>query len=339
MKIFSDKKKLIQVLFISAITLLVIDFAAGKLFEPVKEKDHISISLPEADSLFKSSLKSLGIDEKLIRLKKKKGSQETKDYRVTVPDDLPIPLIVMEVKNKFEQSDVKINFNEKKIGGKTNLTIANNDDEIILSSEFDYDKTIFRSGGHIAFVLEGFDKLDEQNIRVLLSAPEQFGILLTPSKNNKKLADSLSRYRKEYLVLFNDDITELEFKLSESYTPKRLDGSLKSIIENFGRSVCITIDEQSDLYKSEVNEYLKKYFESRKISFVLKKSMIQPEGSSADDKIKSFEDKLDLLSLGGTKIFLIRADEFLSYLPSIVKYRKVGYKFVNPSEVLQSLID
>lgn len=339
MKILSDKKKLIQVLFISAITLLVIDFAVGKLFITAKSENQISISLSEADSLFKSSLKSLGIDEKLIKLKKKKGSKETRDYRVSVPDDLPIPLIVMEVKNKFEKPDVKIIFKEKKIGGKTFLTLAKNDDEIILSSEFDYDKTVIRSGGHIAFVLERFDKLDEQRMRLLLSAPEQFGILLTPSKNNKKLADSLARYRKEFLVLFNDDITELEFKLSEGYSPRRLEGSLKSIIENFGRSVCITIDEQSDLYKSEVNEYLKKYFESRKISFILKKSMIQPEGSSADDKIKSFEDKLDILSLGGTKIFLIRADEFLSYLPSIVKYRKVGFKFVNPSEALQSLTD
>lgn len=334
MKILHDKKKIVQILFVSSIVLLVFNFASDKLFKHTDAASLPSISINEADSLFISSLKSLGINENQVKPKKKKTTSDIKNYRIIVPNDLPIPLIVMEVKNNFKSFNVDIIFKERSIGGKTFLTVVNDENEIIIASEFDYDKTITRPGGQIAFVLEGFDKLNEQSMRVLLSAPEQFGILLTPSKNNKKLADSLTRYRKEFLVLFNDNITELEYKLSAGYSPKRIRGSLNSIIENFSRSVCMTIDEGSDIYNSELKDFIKKDLASKKILLLEKKSFFQPDGSGIEDRIKSFRNMLDELSGGGSKLILIPAEEYLSYLPEIIRFRKTGYKFVNPSEAV-----
>lgn len=331
-----DKKKIIQILFLSALLLLAGNFLAGKLITGITSGNKKEISLDAADKKFKLSLSQLGIDERLIKLKKKKSDSEPNDYKITIPADLAIPLILVELKNNFADESVEIVFNEKTIGGKTFIKLSQHDN-LLLKAEMDYDKTLLRAGGYIAFILEGFDELDEQSITALLKAPELFGILLTPSKKNLKFADSLSNYRKEVVVLLNDDINELDYKLAENYSENRLKKSIEAIIKGFKKSVCIVIDENSDLNNSSVKPLLAKEFEARKILFMNKNLIYSPVGSSIEEKLKSFDEMLDKTKNNLSKAVLVDADEFLSYMPEIIRYRKIGYKFVNPSEVLRKL--
>lgn len=335
---YLDKKKIIQILFISAILLLIGNLITGKLIPEVKSGVKNEISLLAVDNKFKASLLMLGLDETLLKPKKKKQDEDSKHYRITIPNDLSIPLIIIELENEFADDNVEIVSEEKIIGGKTIFKITQQN-KVLLNAEMDYEKSLLRTGGFIAFVLEGFDELDGQTISVLLRAPELFGILLTPSKKNIKFADSLTNYRKEIVVLLDDGIEELDFKLSESYSQKRLKNSISSVVSGFKKAVCFLIDENSELHNSTVKPLLTKEFKARKISFFNKKMMVMPEGDKIQDKKRAFRKILDEAKDNKSRVILLEAEHFLTFLPEIVMYRKIGYKFVNPSEILSDLME
>ena len=112
------------------------------------------MSSTEIDSLFRLSLHSFGLLDDWI--KEIKSSKLDKSYKVKIPKDLSIPVILVEINSNFLETDVRINSVEKIFSGRTILEIKSKD-EIKLRADFDYDKSIFRSAGTAAFMLEKFE--------------------------------------------------------------------------------------------------------------------------------------------------------------------------------------
>jgi len=311
------------VVFLIAIIVLNINDSENNLIANKTE-----LKSGEIDSLFRLSLRNFGLLDDWI--KERKSSKVDNSYKVKIPKDLSIPVILAEINSNFWESGVTINSVEKKFSGRTILEIKL-EDEIKLRADFDYDKNIFRSAGTAAFILENFE-LSSFEDSLLLEIPEPFSSLLIPSAENLVLSKYIIDKQKTFSLLLNDDIPELKYKLKDSYSQKRLKGSLLSIINDFSFAIYFFIDDQSDLFNSTVFSYLKDELVKRKIKIVKLSYLQKLNFSEMNLLISSFDTFMKNTEEGESITFLISADNFRKLLPEIKQYRKVGYKILHPSE-------
>ena len=331
MKFNFNNKSALQILFGAALILLipnlVLDIIDNKN-NSISSKTELSSA--EIDSLFRLSLHSFGLLDDWIKVSK--SSKVDKSYKVKIPKDLSIPVILVEINSNFWESEVTISSVEKIFSGRTILEIKSKD-EIKLRADFDYDKSIFRSAGTAAFILENFE-LSSFEDSLLLDIPEPYSPLLIPSTENLILCKFIIDKQKTFSLLLNDDIPELKYKLKDSYSQNRLKGSLRSIINDFSSATYFFIDDRSDLFNSSVFSYLKDELAKRKIKILKLSNLQKLDFSEINVLISSFDTFMKNTREGESITFLISADNFIHLLPEIMSYGKIGYKIVHPSETL-----
>ncbi len=335
MKFKLSKKTTAQILFAAAVVLLAANIALKKFFvkstgTEVKPK----ITLEKIDSIFVASLHNYGISDDWIKERKTSRKQKVpyKSYKVLLPKDLSIPVVLTEIYSNFSGFDVRLSSKEKKPSGKSLLSILS-DDEVKLKSEFVYNDTIKRKAGKVSFLITDFE-LESTEDSVLLRVPEPFSIVLIPSKENNRLAKKINKLNKSYSLLLNDDIDDLDYKLNESYSIKRLRASIKAIANDFSKAVFFIIDDESDIYNSTAYELIRKEFLIRKIKLVKKSSFTELSYDDEDELKNIFDEYIELLNEDEGKTFIVDEDGLRTILPEIRKFRKVGYKFVHPSEIM-----
>ena len=329
MKFNFNNKSVLPILFGAALILLVPNLVLNILNNEDKLiSKKTTLSGSEVDSLFRLSLRSFGLLDDWI--KETKSSKADYTYKVKIPKDLSIPVILAGINSNFWESGVTINSVEKKLSGRTILEIKL-EDEIRLRADFDYDRNIFRSAGTAAFILENFE-LSSFEDSLLLEIPEPFSPLLIPSTENLILSKFIIDKQKTYSLLLNDDIPELKYKLKDNYSQNRLKGSLLSIINDFSSATYFFIDDQSDLFNSSIFSYMKDELIKRKIKIVKLSYLQKLNFNEMNALISSFDTFMKNTEEGESITFLISAENFENLLPEIKRYRKVGYKFVHPSE-------
>ncbi len=329
MKFNFNNKSTLQILFGAVLILLI----PNLVLDIIDNKNNLisnktELRSTEIDSLFRLSLHSFGLLDDWI--KEIKSSKFDNSYKVKIPKDLSIPVILVEINSNFWETDVTISSVEKIFSGRTILEIKSKD-EIKLRADFDYDKSIFRSAGTAAFILENFE-LSSFEDSLLLDIPEPFSPLIIPSTENLTLSKLIIDKQKTYSLLINDDISELKYKLKDSYSQNRLKRSLLSIINDFSSATYFFIDDRSDLFNSSVFSYLNNELIKRKIKIVKVSYLQKLNFSEMNVLISSFDTFMKNTAEGESITFLISADNFRNLLPIIESYRKVGYKIVHPSE-------
>jgi len=265
-------------------------------------------------------------------IKKTKNSKVISEYKVKVPSDLSIPVILAEINKNFWGNDLIINSVEKDFSGRTILNISKTN-IIQLKSEFKYDKGIHRSAGTAAFTIEDFELSNDED-SLLLQIPEPFSLLLIPSNENSKIEKFIIKKDKTYLLLLNDDISEVKYKLNEGYTRRRLRNSLLAIINTFPDASFFVIDDKSDLFLSTAYSYLQTELTKRKIKLVKLSSLQRLEYEDVNQLNNTFENFLKSAGVEESITFIITAEGFKTLLPEIERFRKIGYKFVHPSETI-----
>ncbi|GBD87230.1 hypothetical protein BMS3Abin03_01157 [bacterium BMS3Abin03] len=332
MKIKINKKTTVQLLFAAAVILLIANLVIKNFFiGKVYPQNFSLLTGQKIDSIFISSLKSYGILDEWIDVRKVSGDEKYKNYKIQVPADLSIPVILTEIYANLAGYDVNIFSQEKKPSGKSILTISVAD-EVKLKSVFNYNDAIKRIAGRVSFIINDFVLWSSED-SLLLQIPEPFSILLTPSKENTYLAEKILKMKKSYSVLLNDDISELKYKLRDNYSKNRLENSIKSLIKDYSKATFFVIDEKSDIFNSFVLQLLRNEFSRRKINLIRKDSFIHLNYDNEDELKSLFDTYLKQIKNNGGKIFLIDEDGFISLLPEIRNFRKTGYKFVHPSEI------
>jgi len=330
MKFNPNKKRVLLILFSVSSILLIANLVLNIIDEEkISSSDKTKLSNAEIDSLFLLSLHSFGLKEEWIEESTITGAD--KSYRVRVPDELSIPVILAEINLNYLKSDASISSVEKISSGKT-ILIIQSDNEFKLKAEFNYDKNIFRLAGTAAFILDHFE-LSSSEDSLLLETPEPFSALLIPSAENLVLSKFIIDKQKSYSLLLNDDIPELKYRLKDSYSENRLRSSLISIINDFSSATYFFIDDQSDLFNSAAFTFIKGELVKRNINIAKLSDLQKLDVDEIDILISSFDTFMKNTDEGESIIFLINADSFRNLLPEIKSYRKVGYKIVHPSEI------
>ncbi len=337
-----NSRKIVVSLFITVIVLLLANLTLEVLWTDKVPKPEYKkqIDAKGIERIFNESLANLGIEKNWINLQKKRrvSSSVSKNnyvsYNIAIPADLPITVVLNEIFISFKNYDVNIKSEEQKINGKTLLKISSGN-KLKLNGEFFYDKSISRDAGSIGIFITGITDLSNEKVKTLLSIPETFELLLIPSKESLRILKTLKDYKKKYGILLNDNITDLEFKLSSKYSGGRLKSSVRNILGKFYGSSIFMIDDHSNLFSSGVFPLLWKEFTKRKLKLVHEDSLSKLTNEGNNNALKDFRNRIDETKRGEEAEFIITSEEFRLLQPEIVKYRKIGYKFVLPSELIK----
>jgi hypothetical protein len=326
-KFSSSKRKIVNILFFTAVILILLNLVLDKIFlGSVKEEKELSGI--ELDNKFRTAVFNFGLETnwmKKIRLNR--NDSIFASYKIDLPADLPVILILREINESFKKDYVHVESEEERINGRTKLKISSGN-RIKLAAEFRYNFNLKRNAGEISFLLLDILNLNEKEDSVLLSSPELFKIVLIPSKASAEEARKISRYGKEYALLLNDEIPELKYSFKESYSPLRLKASVREILTDFPDLKFFIIDDNSGLYSSAVFPFIEKEFEKRKLNLLKKSSLELIEGSAAENIILRFKKITDTKE---KKTILTTVQNYFLLDPEIIKYKKIGCKFVSPS--------
>jgi hypothetical protein len=328
----SKKRKIITVLFIAAILILFANLILSIIWkESAPAADNKREIDPQAiENKFKESLLNLGLENKWI----KEGKKNSLSYNVSAPADLPITVILDEIFTSFRNFNVNIKSQEQKINGKTLLKISKKND-FELTAEFYYNKTLTRNAGKIGVYVSGINNLSKDDLLKLLSIPETFEVLLIPSKSSTEIVKILAAHKKRYGILLNDDINDLDYKLSQKYSKGRLKSSIRSIIGKFYNAAIFIIDNKSNLFSSDVYPLLKEEFDKRKINLIREDFFSDLTNESSNNALMDFRSGVEKTKRGEKAEFVMTVEELQLLQPEIIKFRKVGYKFVPPSELIK----
>jgi hypothetical protein len=333
MEIFTDKKKLIQILFGLAFVFLVANLIVNKIihyhYTPIEK----ARSAYFINSRFLVALQSYGLKsdwvKKTKRFRKEDDSLNYK-YRVEVPKDLPIALLLDEIEDSLGVNGIVIKSNELKIGGTTLLKVFSGDN-LKLQAEFNYDENIHRDAGTVGFIVKDAGQLSSSNFEKLIRLPERFALLLSPSKKTAGLQQEIISAQKEICVLISDESTDLTFKMKAGFPMDRIRNSIYSIISDYSNAAFFVLDNKSALYNSPSMSSIKKILDKSKIKYI-KLSDCSVLNSGGTDAIRNQFEKIVMLSKAKPKsILMLTPDELYSQLPELVKFRKIGYQFVRPS--------
>ena len=329
----STKRKTVYILFAVAIVLLILNLFLKKLLPKTNQEREASIlSGLEINNHFLQAVNKFGLEEDWMVVRKLSNKPDSlfSSYKIKLPPDLPIPVFISEVSNELSCDSVEIKAFEKKMGGKTKLEIYSGS-LLKLTADIDYDKELVRKRGSVGFLIENIS-FDDQEDLLLFDEPESFAVLLIPSKENKKHSKFILNKSKEFALLLDDEIGDLEFKVSESYPNSRILNSVKAIIGSFSNAIFFVFDEESELFQSKVFPVISAELEKRNIKLLLKSEFYQLENNEEKNINTSFDSLIK--DLGEEKMFILsNVEDFHLLLPEIARYRKLGFKFINPSLV------
>lgn len=333
MKIFSDKKKLIQYLFGLAFVLLIASIVVSKLVKKHYTPVEKAISAYQIKLKFRQAVLNYGIKDLWIKDDKKYKKDDDSlffKYKVEVPKDLPIALLVNEITDSLINSDVKINSLETKIGGETLIKIYSGDN-LKLQALFNYNEKIERNSGEIGIIINLVNGVDKEEFQELLKSPERFCFLLTASKSTAALPKEILQDQKEYAVLISDKNTDLDYKISKNYSTGRISNSIKAIVSDFSSSAFIVLDDESAFFKTSNMSYVIKELRKRKITLFKLSDFYYLQDANDKEAKENFRNLVIKNTGGSKKILLLSPEQYSTVKDQLVALRKKGYKFIRPS--------
>ncbi|MHC1739134.1 MAG: hypothetical protein AB9882_14095 [Ignavibacteriaceae bacterium] len=311
--------------------------------EPGKSADSInsgtSLTGAEIESHFLDVLREFDVDTLLTKGKSSKKNHYS--AKLKVPSDLPVPLILKELYNRFEKSDVVVNARDTlrknpldqknvqitilRLRGKTSGTF-----EIV----FENDEKLIRKKGELGFYINNINEIDKTEFDYLLTYPENLGFELLPTKESKDKKEVIKRNRKESGVVISDEISDIDFKVHSKYSKNRLLMSVKLLIGAFPENNYFLIDKDAEIYNSIAFAYMESEFNKRNYKIIPTYKFDYLDGESAELVLHKFKTMTTKTLEGDNVILSISYDNFMVIQDAIRGLKKKGVHIVPPSKII-----
>jgi hypothetical protein len=332
----SFPKNIALILFGIVVVLLVINLIITKYVSKDEQpKNRQALSGIEIDEAFHSALKNYGFSDVWISKKKIKNISDDSlfaSYSVKCPKDVPIHLLLLELKKIFWENEVALDAVEVVSAKKTVLKLSS-DKKLKFAAEFYYDENVIREFGTVSFLVSDLPLQNDALFNDVLNIPELFYCVLTPNSVSKKHLSDLSKAGKRFALMLNDDITELDYKLASNYSDDRILRSIKEIVGTFYSAAFFIIDDRSDLYESKKYQYIENQLKKRGVRMITtaKLETLTSGSKNIEDK---FQDFMLSIQKNDEKVLMVKADEFVVIASLLPAYRKIGYKFIYPGDII-----
>jgi len=329
-------KKIIGILLAVAVILLLVNITIGFLHEknskpPVKKE----VSTKTIDSLFVFTLKGFALDSNWVNvqfIKNTRYDSLTKVYKVNIPKDLPITVVLQSLNKTYENYKTELNSEEKVINRSSVLNIYSGDN-LKLQSTFTVDEEKLRPHAKLGFILENINDLSGKNKTALLNSYYPFDILLIPDEESDSLISEISSHNKKFAVGINDKIESKKYKM-EGQSKVLLKEAVRMIVRNYNNADLFLIDNNSELFKSAVFNFIKDEFAGHGVKLYNKTDFINLSGRQGEiNSLLEFYITSSINKPG--KVFLLEAEQFLNLQNQLSEAKKTGTKFYYPSVIIK----
>ncbi len=310
--------------------MLIIQIAIDRSQKPQKVSTLTELSVVQIEKVFFKVLDEYGIDPKWISSKKVKAAEDDSthfQYFIKIPSDVPVPLIIRDI-NKLIQKDITgFVSEEKKIFGPTEVRIYTN--EILkLKATLTPDKNIIQIRNDFSFIISDALDLSEANFNKFLSISHPLACLVVPDGSSITKADSLKKYRKEYIVLLDDQISDSKMRLKQEYQKEILRGSIKNIVNSFKESHHYIVDVNSVLFNSPIYNFVLDDLNRRGIALLASSRIIDLYAKEDSELFSKFRFYSNDTTGSHQKFFLISFENYQKLVPELEGLRKKGNKIV-----------
>lgn len=322
-------KKILAILFSISLLLLLSHLVITLVYPDTTFKNVVSLSNEEIDKKFKESLYSFAIKDEWI--KTVKDNLTIPSYRINIPSDLPIAQVLGELTKQFAGYNIEVIAEEKIIRGRTQMQVQS-DHDIKLKADFRYSSEIERTVSKSAIFIYGRESKEAEYDSLLRNLSKDYSALLIPSKSSSAYTKWLRENGFDYAVIINNDIQDIEFRLGDDYSEKRLQLIVRNMVVSFPHALFYVIDKNSNIYSSPNFLVFKNEFEKRRIKIFTTDSL-----KFIDNKQPNISERLNSIvknaKKGDITQIAISIDAFKSLAGELKKLIRIGYKFVKTSEL------
>lgn len=331
------KKKTIYILIVISVILLLTNVVVNWLNkkEPAQKDREEKISV--IDSLFNNTISKFNLDSTWIKSIPINSSQYDSlkmIYRIQLPNDLRPAVVLLELKNTFQDLPLKLVSDEKIVNAQTTLNILSND-KLKLQATFSVENEFERKHAKFSFILTNFSGMDFEKREELYYSIIPFSVLLNPSSESDSLIGQLFEFKKTYSILIEDGIEDDNYKLEAGLSKTRLKESVRYISWNYPSAELFIINDKSNLFSSAIFNFIQDEFSLRKIKLHIMNDLIAipPNTEEAESLMKFYLES----SVGEKgKIILIDAGIFNQLLDLLNTAKQKGAKFYSPIELEKS---
>jgi hypothetical protein len=324
------KRKLITYLLILAVALLFLNIIIDIFSKKSVKTDSRELAKSEIENTFWQVLDNYGIKAEWVSKKRFKMTNEDSinaQFNVSVPGDIPIPLIIKDINNVVEKDITAFVSEEKKIFGTTEIRIYTN--EILkLKATLIPDPNLIRKRNEFTFVISNGMELNDKRFAEFLQINFPIASSVVPDPDMIMKADSLSKFSKDYILLLSDDLSESKMKLVQEYQKELLRSSVKNILTSFQNAKAVIVDEKSKLYNSPIYNFVRDEIKRRNYAVCPLSEFIKLESDDSGELFSKFKFYAEDTVASKSKIFYMPMENFEKVLPMIEKYKKQGSKIL-----------
>jgi len=329
------KKRIIQYLLFFSILLLVGNIIINLTSKKKEKKFESDLSAAVIENYYLETLDECGIDLKWIKIKPNKD--DSKDsiqniINVKIPPDISFPVLIKYLQSKADLPFVIVKGEEKRKNKEFTLKVFSNNIQK-LESNIVKDENLSRGGVRMAFIITGFKDLTKAKQNELLRSPYPFAVELIPDERDINLPDSLKKFRKDYIVTLNDDISGSRFLLKNSYSNEKLRAAFRNILSVYKYNSLYLIDTASDLYAQSKFQIVEDEIKASKVKYDKKNVFVCLDESKTDSVRARFDRFMENAGSAGLTAIL-DASNYLSILDKIDKAFRKGNKVIYPFENL-----
>lgn len=330
----NTKKKLITYLLIIALTLLVVNIAVDLFTTKVNKPIHSELTRAQIENTFWKVLDDYGIDASWVKKKKFREENEdsiTAQFLVTLPAEIPIPLIIKDINNVIEKDITGFVSKETQIFGATEIKIYTNE-LLKLKATLTPDKKLVRQKNEYSFIISDAFDISDMLFNSFLNVNYPLAAAIAPDPDAILKADSLQRFSKEYILLLNDDIDDSKMKLVQEYQKELLRSSIRNILASFAKAKYVAVEEKGSLFNSPIYNFVRDEFKKRKFTTIPLSEFIRLETEDEQELLSKFKFYSEDTTVARQKVFYLTYDNFGKILPYLAKYKKRGSKIVPVSK-------
>lgn len=334
--------KLVIGLFAIALVFVFANVIAGYVARLNAEDDSDQnasalLNRNQIDSLYQSSIEHFDFTDDQISIHKyvdEETGGDRKLYTIQVPRDLPIPVVLQSIFAEFSDEEVTITAREKWFDGDTWFEVYV-DEDFKLFANFKVNKELIRNKGKMAFIINDTQDIEAEVLKKILSIPEPITLGMYPSEKAEQLKDDIERNQKEFVVLINDEISEIKYKLSPEYEVNRLKISIKAICNNFEDHNIVLINENTELFQSVAYNFIRDEFLNRNYTVIPLSNLETIRGETTKEKLSDFLSVVNTMDQYSRKTFYLTAADFLILRNEIINARKSGITMLEASKLLK----
>jgi hypothetical protein len=330
-----NKQKIIYSLVTVVVFLLLVNVSLT-LVETKKQIPKETQNKEKIEADFISVLKNFGIKENWItkqKIKKGKNDSLTHKYKIKLPLDVTIPVLLKDINEIFASLPVDATSKEIKVYGVTELTLSSGEYKK-LSAEFKYDSEISREFSTIGFLIISEDLISEEEIKKIKDLAIPVGIILPLENKSKIIAEIIKTNKLDYFIELSDDADNVDFELDEDLGLDKLTSNIKSIISSFNSPKIFFVNELESGFSASIENFIVEKFQKRERKVITSNSFFRLKGEDDSDLQSLLGFHLNKLKPRTSKVFIININDLFEIQNLLGKFIKKGNKIELPSKLL-----